>query len=139
MSESRETLLQMIRHAQSVNDQYRELFEDCEKSYQAMRPELQDLSNRASELLLDEEFRTRVQIWKNSEEQKRYQSAVDRIFDEAFPAYRNTLDVLGEHLDEIWADPILSKEFAAVTNTLKKFQEQHRELAMLVKSLTPVK
>jgi len=69
MSESRETLLQMIRHAQSVNDQYRELFEDCEKSYQAMRPELQDLSNRASELLLDEEFRTRVQIWKNSEEQ----------------------------------------------------------------------
>src|SRR5271165_4898116 len=139
MSQSRETLLQMIRHAQSVNDQYRELFEDCEKSYRAMRPELQALSNRASELLLDDEFRTRVQIWENSEEQKRYKSAVDRIFDEAFPAYGYTLDVLGEDRDEIWADPILSKEFALVTDTLNKFREQHRELGILVKSLTPVK
>jgi hypothetical protein len=138
MPESRENLLQMIEKVQSVNDRHRELFEICDKEYRAMRPELQDLSNRVVELALDEELKRRVLLWKNSDEHKRYKSAVDRIFAEAFPAYGNVFDILGEHVDQIWADPLLSEKYAPVAATLRKFREQHRELTTLVNSLTPV-
>jgi Skp family chaperone for outer membrane proteins len=82
---NRETLLQLIKHAQSVNNHYRALFEQCEKDYQTMRPELQALSNRVAELLFDDELKTRVERFLNSEEQTRYKSVVDRIFEEVTP------------------------------------------------------
>jgi hypothetical protein len=76
MSESGESLLQVIKHVQALNEQNKALFEECDRGYQAMRPELQELSNRAAELMVDDEFRARVRRWMDSDEQRRYKSAV---------------------------------------------------------------
>lgn len=74
----------------------------------------------------------------NSDEHKRYMSAANLIDAEALPAYVSRLDVLGENLHVIRADPTLSEQFDLVMGPLRKFQEQDRELTMLVKGLTPV-
>jgi len=137
MSESRENLLQAIRQVQAVNERFRTLFQQCEQVYRTMQPELQALSNRAAELMVDYEFRTRVQQYLDSDELRLYKSNVDRFFAEVAPAYGDAMEVLGEHVDEIRADPTLSELFDSVTGTLSRFRDQHRELTTLTLGLTP--
>ena len=56
MPGSRETILELLKYVQSVTDQNIEIFEECDKAFQAMQPELQALANRAAELLFDDEL-----------------------------------------------------------------------------------
>ena len=56
MSGSRETILELLKYVQSVADRNIEIFEECDKAFQAMQPELQTLANRAAELLFDQEL-----------------------------------------------------------------------------------
>ncbi len=102
-----------------------------------MRPELQALSNRVAELLFDDELKTRVERFLKCDEQKRYKANVDQIFNTVFPAYGDAVEVLGEHVDEIWADPVLSEPYALLIETWDTFREHHRELTTLLLSLTP--
>jgi hypothetical protein len=127
MPENREAILELLKHAQSVTDRNLELFEECDKAFQAIQPELQALANRAAELLFDEEYKTRLQGWMSSVAQKQYQSSVDKLFAEAFPAYGKSVDLLGDYLDEIREDVSHSEKFDSAIGPLKKCIEQHRQ------------
>lgn len=87
MPGSRETILELLKYVQSVTDRNIEIFRECDKAFQAMQPELQALANRAAELLIDHEYKTRLRSWMNSIANKQYQSSVDKLFAGAFPAY----------------------------------------------------
>lgn len=89
--------------------------------------------------MFDSEVRTRVRDHLGSDELNRYKANVDRFFDEVAPSYRNASEALGEHLDDIRADPALSERFDSATAPLNNFREQHRELMNLTLSLTPTR
>jgi len=111
MPGSRETILELLKYVQSVTDQNIEIFQECDKAFQAMQPELQALANRAAGLLFDDEYKTRLRGWMDSVANRRYQSSVDKLFAGAFPAYGRSVDLLGDYLDEIRADASLSEKF----------------------------
>ena len=85
MPGSRETILELLKYVQSVTDQNIEIFQECDKAFQAMQPELQALANRAAGLLFDDEYKTRLRGWMDSVANKRYQSSVDKLLRECSP------------------------------------------------------
>jgi len=62
MPGSRETILELLKYVQSVADRNIEIFEECDKAFQAMQPELQTLANRAADFFLTTSIRQGFEV-----------------------------------------------------------------------------